>query len=63
MWYFKDCVMEGGVIDFIVRVDGLMPKTACLLAHTGPASIWHDGSADRDSKTVLKNCFQRIRRL
>lgn len=55
MWYFKDCVMEGGV-DFYCPRGWAYAENCVFVAHTGPASIWHDGSANRDSKTVLKNC-------
>ena len=27
-----------------------------FITHTGPAAIWHDGSGNEDSKTVLLNC-------
>ncbi|MFT3825376.1 MAG: pectinesterase family protein [Chitinophagaceae bacterium] len=55
LWYFKDCVMEGGV-DFYCPRGWAYAENCEFIAHTGPASIWHDGSVNRDSKTVLKNC-------
>ena len=55
MFYFKDCVMEGGV-DFYCPRGWAWAENCKFIANTGPASIWHDGSADPDSKTVLKDC-------
>jgi pectinesterase len=55
MFYFFDCVMEGGV-DFYCPRGWAWAENCSFIAHTGPASIWHDGSKDPDSKTVLKNC-------
>lgn len=55
MFYFKDCDMEGGV-DFYCPRGWAWAENCHFYANTGPASIWHDGSKDPDSKTVLKNC-------
>lgn len=55
MFYFKDCVMEGGV-DFYCPRGWAYAESCTFYAHTGPASIWHDGSKYEDSKTVLNNC-------
>ncbi len=55
MFYFKDCTMEGGV-DFYCPRGWAYAVNCKFYANTGPASIWHDGSANEDSKTVLKNC-------
>jgi len=55
MFYFKDCTMEGGV-DFYCPRGWAWAEGCHFFANTGPASIWHDGSKDPDSKTVLKNC-------
>lgn len=55
MFYFKDCVMEGGV-DFYCPRGWAFAENCTFIAHTGPASIWHDGSKYEDSKTVLKHC-------
>ncbi|HVT87067.1 MAG TPA: pectinesterase family protein [Chitinophagaceae bacterium] len=55
MFYFKDCVMEGGV-DFYCPRGWAWAEDCKFYANTGPASIWHDGSKDPDSKTVLMNC-------
>ncbi len=55
MFYFKDCVMEGGV-DFYCPRGWAYAENCEFIAHNGPASIWHDGSKYEDSKTVLKNC-------
>jgi pectinesterase len=55
MFYFKDCLMEGGV-DFYCPRGWAWAENCTFYANTGPASIWHDGSNNIDFKTVLKNC-------
>lgn len=55
MWYFKDCVMEGGV-DFYCPRGWAWAENCEFITHSGTAAIWHDGSANPDSKTVLVNC-------
>ncbi|MEO5685307.1 MAG: pectinesterase family protein [Chitinophagaceae bacterium] len=55
LFYFKDCVMEGGV-DFYCPRGWAYAENCRFIAHTGTASIWHDGSKYKDSKTVLKDC-------
>jgi pectinesterase len=55
LFYFKDCIMEGGV-DFYCPRGWAWAENCRLIANTGPAAIWHDGSAYPDSKTVLVNC-------
>lgn len=55
LFYFKDCSMEGGV-DFYCPRGWAYAEHCRLDALEGPASIWHDGSAVKDSKTVLRDC-------
>jgi pectinesterase len=55
MFYFKDCVIEGGV-DFYCPRGWAYAENCTFIANTGQASIWHDGSRYQDSRTVLKNC-------
>ena len=55
MWYFKDCIMEGGV-DFYCPRGWAWAENCSFITHTGTAAIWHDGSGHPDSKTVLMNC-------
>lgn len=55
MFYFKDCVMEGGV-DFYCPRGWAYAENCKFITHTGDAAIWHDGSKYEDSKTVLVNC-------
>ncbi|MDB5201091.1 MAG: hypothetical protein JWQ27_500 [Ferruginibacter sp.] len=55
MFYFKDCIMEGGV-DFYCPRGWAYAENCRFIAHTGDAAIWHDGSQYKDSKTVLMNC-------
>lgn len=55
MFYFKDCIMEGGVDLYCPR--GWAWAENCLfIVHGNVAAIWHDGSRYEDSKTVLVNC-------
>lgn len=55
LFYFKDCIMEGGV-DFYCPRGWAYAENCEFISHTGVAAIWHDGSAHEDSKTVLKKC-------
>jgi pectinesterase len=55
MFYFKDCIMEGGV-DFYCPRGWAFAEGCKFIVHTGDAAIWHDGSRHKDSKTVLLNC-------
>lgn len=55
MWFFKDCVMEGGV-DFYCPRGWAWAENCDFITHSGPAAIWHDGSRVEDSKTILVNC-------
>jgi pectinesterase len=56
MFYFKDCIMEGGVDLYCPR--GWAFAEGCkFYANVGDAVLWHDGSKHSDSKTVLLNCF------
>jgi len=54
-FFFKDCYMEGGV-DFYCPRGWAWAEHCTFKADNGPACIWHDGSADSDSKTILKDC-------
>jgi pectinesterase len=54
-FYFLDCSMEGGV-DFYCPRGWAYAERCTFHADNGPACIWHDGSVDPDSKTVLKDC-------
>ena len=55
MFYFKDCIMEGGV-DFYCPRGWAYAENCEFIAHSGVAAIWHDGSKHEDSKTVLNHC-------
>jgi pectin methylesterase-like acyl-CoA thioesterase len=55
VYYFKDCIIEGHVDLYCPR--GYALAENCLfICHNMNAAIWHDGSADQNAKTVLKNC-------
>lgn len=55
MWYFKDCILEGGV-DFYCPRGWAWAENCTFITHSGTAAIWHDGSGSADAKTVLINC-------
>lgn len=55
MYYFKDCVMEGGV-DFYCPRGWALAENCQFICHNNNAGIWHDGSDVQSSKTVLYNC-------
>lgn len=55
MFYFKDCIMEGGV-DFYCPRGWAYAEGCIFITHSGDAAIWHDGSGSPDAKTVLVNC-------
>ena len=55
MWYFKDCIMEGGV-DFYCPRGWAWAENCEFIAHSGSAAIWHDGSAYERFKNSLVNC-------
>ncbi|RYE01580.1 MAG: pectinesterase, partial [Sphingobacteriales bacterium] len=55
MFYFKSCLMEGGV-DFYCPRGWAWAEDCTFFANTGAAAIWHDGSGKASFKTVLKNC-------
>jgi pectinesterase len=57
MYYFKDCIMEGGTDFYCPR--GWAYAENCTFINIVPgaaAIIWHDGSKDQNMKSVLKNC-------
>ena len=58
MYYFKDCVMEGGV-DFYCPRGWAYAENCTFICHNFSAAIWHDGSKNKSEKTVLKNCVFR----
>ncbi|HMK04210.1 MAG TPA: pectinesterase family protein, partial [Ferruginibacter sp.] len=55
MFYFKDCIMEGGV-DFYCPRGWALAENCTFICHNNNAAIWHDGSKYESSKTVLINC-------
>ena len=55
LYYFQDCTLEGGV-DFYCPRGWAYAENCRFECHNLSAAIWHDGSGNRDAKTVLKNC-------
>ena len=58
MFYFKNCVMEGGV-DFYCPRGWSYAENCTFICHSREAAIWHDGSKHENSKSVLMNCLFR----
>ena len=56
MYYFKDCTMVGGTDFYCPR--GWAYADNCTFIQNVPAAavIWHDGSKDRNQKSVFRNC-------
>jgi PelA/Pel-15E family pectate lyase len=54
-YYFQDCTIEGGV-DFYCPRGWAYAENCRFICHNKSAAIWHDGSGNKDSKTVLKDC-------
>jgi len=55
MFYFVNCTMEGGV-DFYCPRGWALAENCHFICHSKEAAIWHDGSKNKSSKTVLFNC-------
>lgn len=55
LYYFADCTIEGGV-DFYCPRGWAYAENCRFICHNMEAAIWHDGSGNKDEKTVLKNC-------
>ncbi|MFN3849969.1 MAG: pectinesterase family protein [Spirosomataceae bacterium] len=55
LFYFKNCIMEGHV-DFYCPRGWAYAENCKFICHNMNAAIWHDGSGNKDQKTVLKNC-------
>lgn len=55
MYYFKDCVMQGGV-DFYCPRGWSYAENCTFICQSPTAAIWHDGGADMKMKSVVKNC-------
>jgi len=45
-----------GVLDFYCLRGWAWAWNCTFISHSGTAAIWHDGSGNKDSKTVLLNC-------
>jgi pectinesterase len=52
---FKNCTMEGSVDLYCPRGNALA-ENCHFICHNLNAAIWHDGSGNKEAKTVLKNC-------
>jgi pectinesterase len=55
LYYFKNCTMEGHV-DFYCPRGSAWAENCRFICHNLNAAIWHDGSNNESSKTVIKNC-------
>lgn len=54
MYYFRDCLMEGGV-DFYCPRGWAYAERISFYCRSQTAAIWHDGSKNINSKSVIKN--------
>lgn len=54
-FYYKDCIIEGGV-DLYCPRGWSYAENCVFIAHNGTAIIWHDGTDNKDAKTVLVGC-------
>lgn len=56
MYYFKDCTMAGGT-DFYCPRGWAYAENCTFITNTpAAAAIWHDGSKDKNMKSVFRNC-------
>ncbi len=55
MFFFKNCVMEGGVDMYCPRGWALADHCT-FICRSREAAIWHDGSRHEKAKTVFFNC-------
>lgn len=55
MFYFKDCIIEGGV-DLYCPRGWSLAENCQFICHSKEAAIWHDGSKNQSSKSVFFNC-------
>jgi PelA/Pel-15E family pectate lyase len=55
MFYFKDCIIEGGVDLYCPRGWSLADNCQ-FICHSKEAAIWHDGSKNEQSKSVFFHC-------
>lgn len=54
MYYFRDCIMEGGV-DFYCPRGWAYAENISFYCRSTTAAIWHDGSKNKSSRSVIKN--------
>jgi pectinesterase len=55
MYFFQNCTFEGGV-DLYCPRGWAYAENCKFICHSKSAGIWHDGSANKKARTVLKNC-------
>jgi pectinesterase len=56
MYYFKDCIMMGGTDFYCPRGSAYAEHCTFITNVSSAAAIWHDGSKDRNFKSVFTNC-------
>jgi len=56
MYYHADCYFEGWV-DFVCPRGWCYITRSTFYGHNLSASIWHDGSSDKDQKFVIRDSF------
>ncbi|MGR3811999.1 pectinesterase family protein [Jiulongibacter sp. NS-SX5] len=55
LYYFSDCIIEGHVDLYCPRGNAII-ENSLFICHNLNAAIWHDGSANKEDKSVLINC-------
>lgn len=56
MYYHSNCYFEGWV-DFVCPRGWCFIENSTFFGHNKNASIWHDGSKNKDQKFVIRNSF------
>ena len=57
MYYFKDCTMIGGTDFYCPRGRAYAENCTFITNVPSAATIWHDGSKDKNMKSVFRNCI------
>ena len=55
LYYFKNCTIEGSV-DLYCPRGNAYAENCHFICHSNNAAIWHDGTGNKNYKTVLKSC-------
>lgn len=56
MYYFKDCILQGGTDFYCPRGWSYAENCTFIVSIYTSGALWHDGSANVNMKSVLKDC-------